>query len=42
MTFMLQLGFRRPGQPFPLQDLSSFEAGIAAHLAQLGLLLPFR
>ena len=40
--FLLQMGFRQVGVPFPLASLNPLEANIAAHLSQLGLLAPFR
>ncbi len=42
LNFLLQLGFREVGAPFAVSALRAPERGIAADLAQLGLLLPFR
>lgn len=42
MSFLLQMGFMEVGVPFPLLGLDPLQANIAAHLAQLGLLMPFR
>lgn len=42
LNFLLQLGFREVGAPFAASTLRAPERGIAADLAQLGLLLPFR
>eukprot|EP00195_Chlamydomonas_chlamydogama_P010376 CAMPEP_0202894508 /NCGR_PEP_ID=MMETSP1392-20130828/3906_1 /ASSEMBLY_ACC=CAM_ASM_000868 /TAXON_ID=225041 /ORGANISM="Chlamydomonas chlamydogama, Strain SAG 11-48b" /LENGTH=534 /DNA_ID=CAMNT_0049579235 /DNA_START=140 /DNA_END=1743 /DNA_ORIENTATION=- len=42
MSFLMQLGFRRVGQPCAFDALSSMERRIAAHMMQLGLLQPFR
>ena len=42
LNFLLQLGFREVGAPFAASALRAAERGIAADLAQLGLLLPFR
>ncbi|KAK9827695.1 hypothetical protein WJX81_001241 [Elliptochloris bilobata] len=42
LNFLLQLGFREVGAPFAASALRPSERGIAADLAQLGLLLPFR
>ena len=42
LNFLLQLGFREVGAPFAASMLRAAERGIAADLAQLGLLLPFR
>ena len=42
LNFLLQLGFREVGAPFAAASLRAPERGIAADLAQLGLLLPFR
>ena len=40
--FLLQLGFREAGRPLPVAALAPLERDVAGHLAQLGLLLPFR
>ena len=37
----MQLGFKRVGAPYPLSALSPMERVIAAHMMQLGLLLPY-
>ncbi|KAL3151427.1 hypothetical protein ABBQ38_012436 [Trebouxia sp. C0009 RCD-2024] len=42
ISFLLQMGFREVGVPFPLASLNPLQANIAAHLSQLGLLAPFR
>ncbi|KAL0048027.1 hypothetical protein WJX82_006028 [Trebouxia sp. C0006] len=42
ISFLLQMGFREVGVPFPLQGLNPLQANIAAQLSQLGLLMPFR
>ena len=42
ISFLLQMGFREVGVPFPLDSLNPLQANIAAHLSQLGLLAPFR
>ena len=42
VSFLLQLGFRPPGAPLRLESLPLAERRIAAALAQLGLLCPFR
>lgn len=41
LSFLMQLGFRRIGQPCSWQALSPWEGTIAAHMVQLGLLHPF-
>ncbi|GLC45934.1 hypothetical protein PLESTF_000714000 [Pleodorina starrii] len=38
LSFLLQLGFRRVGQPCPWGELRPAEQRMAAHMAQLGLL----
>jgi len=40
--FLLQLGFRDAGRPAPIGAFSPLERDVASHLAQLGLLLPFK
>ena len=40
--FLLQMGFRKVGVPFLLGEMNPLQKAMAAHLAQLGLLLPFR
>ena len=40
--FLLQLGFREAGRPLPVAAMPPLERDVAGHLAQLGLLLPFR
>lgn len=40
--FLLQLGFREAGRPAPIGAFSPLERDVASHLAQLGLLLPFK
>ena len=40
--FLLQLGFREAGRPAPVAAFSPLERNVAGHLAQLGLLLPFK
>ena len=42
LNFLLQLGFRDVGSPFALADLDSVQHNIAADMAQLGLIMPFR
>ncbi|KAK9806388.1 hypothetical protein WJX72_012519 [[Myrmecia] bisecta] len=42
VSFMLQLGFQEVGYPTPTATLTAQERIIAAHMAQLGLLLPFK
>lgn len=42
ISFLLQMGFAEVGVPFPLAGLNPLQANIAAHLSQLGLLVPFR
>ena len=42
ISFLLQMGFREVGVPFPLEGLNPLQANIAAQLSQLGLLMPFR
>lgn len=42
ISFLLQMGFREVGVPFPLSSLNPLQANIAAHLSQLGLIAPFR
>ena len=42
ISFLLQMGFKEVGVPFPLASLDPLQANIAAHMSQLGLLLPFR
>ena len=42
ISFLLQMGFKELGVPFRLAELDPLQANIAAHMAQLGLLLPFR
>ena len=42
VSFLLQLGFLEPGRPSRAAPLTPLERTIAGHLAQLGLLLPFR
>lgn len=42
ISFLLQMGFREVGVPFPLASLNPLQANIAAHLSQLGLIAPFR
>ncbi|GIL88467.1 hypothetical protein Vretimale_15373 [Volvox reticuliferus] len=42
LSFLLQLGFRRVGQPCPWGDLRQPEQRMAAHMAQLGLLAVFQ
>jgi hypothetical protein len=41
LSFMMQLGFMRVGQPYAFDGLSPLEQRIAAHMAQLGLLHTF-
>jgi hypothetical protein len=41
ISFLMQLGFMRVGQPYALSSLAPTEAAIAGHMMQLGLLLPF-
>ncbi|KAG1673265.1 hypothetical protein FOA52_002545 [Chlamydomonas sp. UWO 241] len=41
VSFIMQLGFRRVGQPCRLGALAPTERAIAGHLMQLGLLMPF-
>lgn len=41
MSFLMQLGFMRVGQPYALLALKPMEQSIAGHMIQLGLLLPF-
>lgn len=40
--FLLQMGFRKVGVPFLLGEMNPLQKAMAAHLAQLGLLFPFR
>eukprot|EP00884_Botryococcus_braunii_P023136 jgi/Botrbrau1/9506/Bobra.0252s0121.1 len=42
VSFLLQLGFRDVGVPFPITDLTPLEQGIASDMARLGLVFPFR
>lgn len=42
LNFLLQLGFRDVGSPFALADLDDIQRNIAADMAQLGLIMPFR
>lgn len=42
LSFLMQLGFRQVGRPYPLAGLSPLEQRIAAHMAQLGLLYTFK
>lgn len=42
ISFLLQMGFRKVGVPFQLGQLNPLQKSMAAHLAQLGLLLPFK
>ena len=42
LNFLMQLGFRQIGQPYPLSGLGPLEQRIAAHMAQLGLLFTFK
>ena len=42
ISFLLQMGFREVGVPFPMEGLNPLQANIAAQLSQLGLLMPFR
>ena len=43
LSFLMQLGFRRVGQPCAWAELQSDrERAIAGHMMQLGLLKPFR
>jgi hypothetical protein len=41
MSFLMQLGFRQVGRPYPLEALGAQEQRIAAHMAQLGLLATY-
>lgn len=41
LSFLLQLGFRRVGQPCGWEELSGAEQRMAAHMVQLGLLAVF-
>ncbi len=38
----MQLGFRRVGQPCAVSSLGPSERTIAAHMMQLGVLMPFK
>ncbi len=42
MSFLMQLGFMRVGQPYELAHMQPVEQDIAAHMMQLGLLMPFQ
>ncbi|KAI8463783.1 MAG: transcription factor Tfb2-domain-containing protein [Monoraphidium minutum] len=42
LSFLMQLGFRQVGRPYPMAGLSPLEQRIAAHMAQLGLLRTFK
>ncbi|GLI70388.1 hypothetical protein VaNZ11_015169 [Volvox africanus] len=42
LSFLLQLGFRRVGQPCPWGELRQPEQRMAAHMVQLGLLAVFQ
>jgi hypothetical protein len=42
VSFLLQLGFRDVGVPFPITDLTPLEQGIASDMARVGLVFPFR
>lgn len=42
LSFLMQLGFRQVGRPYPLAGLGALEQRIAAHMAQLGLLYTFK
>jgi transcription initiation factor TFIIH subunit 4 len=41
LSFLMQLGFRQVGRPYPLEGLGPQEQRIAAHMAQLGLLATY-
>ena len=40
--FLLQLGGQGVGSPLPLRAMDDLQVSIAADLAQLGLILPFK
>lgn len=42
LSFLMQLGFRRVGQPCALSALGPSERTIAGHMMQLGVLMPFK
>jgi hypothetical protein len=42
LNFMLQLGFREVGRPFALAELDATQRTIAADMALLGLVMPFK
>ncbi len=42
LNFLLQLGFRETGRPFVLASLDKTQVTIAAEMAQLGLIMPFK
>ncbi|GAX80863.1 hypothetical protein CEUSTIGMA_g8298.t1 [Chlamydomonas eustigma] len=42
LSFLMQLGFRRVGQPCALTAVGESEQTIAGHMMQLGVLMPFR
>lgn len=42
VSFLLQLGCQGVGQPLAMENFDDLQRSVAADLAQLGLLLPFK